>query len=382
MTGDVPLPAPLVPAEVDLAQFPFMPVDVRRLRDSGLMVNVSGDGFMAWMMLVCASWHQKPAASLPDDDKELANLAGFGRSVKEWKRLRDEALYGWIKCADGRFYHAVVAQKALEAWDRRLDHRESENNKTERQRRWRERVKLLSGRLRELGRTPPMNASLEQLEQLVSEAEASFRVDGDASTQSSTTHDVVDGESSTSTSTVDSQHSVSVDAPETAKRETETGTGIRQGEVKALPPSGVVPGQAGDQPGQQTLIPGETDAQTRERRLSEVVRDAIETYNAAPFTKARGGNCPNIQPSNLKARDWVKRAIEQIRAICLQAYGSKTITRQFWIDYWAAVDGDPFSSGRKPGGEEHANWVPDFEFHTRPARIAKMFDLAMSENAA
>lgn len=115
-------PPPLVPAEVDLTDFPFMPLDVRRLRDSRLVAKSSGDAFMAWMLLLCASWHQRPAGSLPDDDTELAQLAGFGRVVKEWQKVREGALYGWVKCSDGRLYHAHVAEKAIEAWDGKLEH--------------------------------------------------------------------------------------------------------------------------------------------------------------------------------------------------------------------------------------------------------------------
>lgn len=110
------LPAPLVPADVDHSDFKFMPLDVRRLRDSRLAATVSGDGFRAAILLWCAAWHQKPAASLPDDDVELAQLAGYGRVVKEWRKVRTEALYGFVRCSDGRWYHPVVAEKALDSW--------------------------------------------------------------------------------------------------------------------------------------------------------------------------------------------------------------------------------------------------------------------------
>ncbi len=107
---------PLVPPEVDLRDFPFMPLDVVRLRDSRLAAISSGDEFMAWVLLACASWHQRPAGSLPNDDVELARLAGFGRAVREWMRVRSGALHGWVLCSDGRYYHPVVAEKAVEAW--------------------------------------------------------------------------------------------------------------------------------------------------------------------------------------------------------------------------------------------------------------------------
>ena len=96
-----------------------MELDVRRLRDSKFASTPNGDAFRAGVLLWCASWHQVPAGSLPDDDVELANLSGFGRmpvSVKEWKKLRAEALNGFIKCSDGRLYHPVIAEKAQAAF--------------------------------------------------------------------------------------------------------------------------------------------------------------------------------------------------------------------------------------------------------------------------
>jgi len=117
------LPAPLVPADCDLRDFAFMPLDVVRLRDSDLAVTAEADEFRCAVLLWCAAWHQVPAASLPDDDKALAQYAGYGRVVKEWMKVREGALRGWVKCADGRLYHAVVAAKANEAWLAKLRQR-------------------------------------------------------------------------------------------------------------------------------------------------------------------------------------------------------------------------------------------------------------------
>jgi len=110
------IPAPLTPPDCDLRDFAFMPLDVLRLRDSDLAVKADGEAFRCAVLLWCASWHQMPAASLPDDNDVLAQLAGFGRVAKEWMRHREGALRGWVKCADGRLYHPVVAEKAVEAW--------------------------------------------------------------------------------------------------------------------------------------------------------------------------------------------------------------------------------------------------------------------------
>jgi hypothetical protein len=117
------LPAPIVPAEVDLRDFAFMPLDVVRLRDSDLAALEPPEACWAAVLLWCASWHQVPAASIPDDDRVLANLAGFGRVVREWQKVRDGALRGWVLCSDGRLYHPVVAEKALDAWRSKLEQR-------------------------------------------------------------------------------------------------------------------------------------------------------------------------------------------------------------------------------------------------------------------
>ena len=106
-----------VPEHIDLRDCEWMPLDVRRLRDSGIAARASGEGFRAAVLLWCASWHQVPAATLPDDDAELAMLAGYGRDVAGWRAVRDEALRGWIATGDGQLYHPVIAEKAIEAWE-------------------------------------------------------------------------------------------------------------------------------------------------------------------------------------------------------------------------------------------------------------------------
>lgn len=110
------LPQPLTPPDCDLRDFQYMELDVRRLRDSEFAAGASGEAFRAGVLLWCAAWHQIPAASLPDNDIELANLAGYGRVVKEWRKVREQALNGFVKCADGRLYHAVIAEKAVAAF--------------------------------------------------------------------------------------------------------------------------------------------------------------------------------------------------------------------------------------------------------------------------
>lgn len=109
------LPEPLTPPDLDLRDFDWMPLQVVRLRDSGIVVVASAEAFRAAVLLWCASWHQVPAASLPNDEKMLCSLAGFGRDVKTWRAMSADALRGFVECSDGRLYHPVIAEKAVES---------------------------------------------------------------------------------------------------------------------------------------------------------------------------------------------------------------------------------------------------------------------------
>ena len=124
MNGD--LPPPLVPADVDLTDFQFMPLDVARLRDSELASNETPEACWAAVLLWAASWHQVPAASVPNDDRWLAKAAGYvarGKIDPQWAKVRDGALRGFVACSDGRLYHPVVAEKAREGWSAKLKQR-------------------------------------------------------------------------------------------------------------------------------------------------------------------------------------------------------------------------------------------------------------------
>lgn len=111
---------PLTPPECDLRGMPFMPVDIVRLFDSDLYALSTGDEFKAAFTLWGKAFLQVPAGSLPDDDRILAHLSGAGA---RWRKVRDMALRGWIRCTDGRLYHPVVAEKARDAWQARLAQR-------------------------------------------------------------------------------------------------------------------------------------------------------------------------------------------------------------------------------------------------------------------
>lgn len=116
-------PAPMTPPESDLQDFPFMPLHVARLRDSDLAAEESPEACWYAVLLWAASWHQLPAGSLPDNDTVLTKLIGLGRDVKTFRKHRDGALRGFVKCSDGRLYHPVVAEQVAEAWDGKLRQR-------------------------------------------------------------------------------------------------------------------------------------------------------------------------------------------------------------------------------------------------------------------
>lgn len=121
-----PRPAPLVPPEVDLRDFPRMGLDVARLRGSELVVDQPPEICWAALMLWCAAWHEVPAGSVPNNDRWLADKAGYvsrGQIDVSWGQIRDSVLRGFVECSDGRLYHKVTCEIALDAWSSKLRQR-------------------------------------------------------------------------------------------------------------------------------------------------------------------------------------------------------------------------------------------------------------------
>ena len=114
---------PPIPADADLRDFAFMPIEISRLFGSAFHARANDAEWRGGFTLWLKSWHQVPAGSLPKDDIELCRLAELGRDGKTWKRIKAMALHGWAEHADGRLYHGVVTPKASEAWKRKLDQR-------------------------------------------------------------------------------------------------------------------------------------------------------------------------------------------------------------------------------------------------------------------
>jgi len=99
-----------------------MSIDVTRLFGSSFNAQASASP-IAWMVghkLWYRSWHQVPAASLPDDEGELCHLAELGFDLKTFRKVRAAAMRGWVKADDGRLYHPVIAEMALISWLEKL----------------------------------------------------------------------------------------------------------------------------------------------------------------------------------------------------------------------------------------------------------------------
>lgn len=119
------LPSPLVAADVDLRGLQYMPLFGERLFGSETWIAATAEARVAALRLWWRAYaHEVPAASLPDDDRLLADYAGYGSAVKAWRRVRASSLRGFVKCSDGRLYHPVLADIALESWDSRRRNRE------------------------------------------------------------------------------------------------------------------------------------------------------------------------------------------------------------------------------------------------------------------
>lgn len=110
---------PPVPRSLNLRRFSWMPLDLTELANSdtwAMAATVPGAS-RACINLWLRAWHQVPAASLPDNDKLLRRWA----DVPNWDVVKEIALRGFVKCSDGRLYHAVLARKAIKSGEQLRD---------------------------------------------------------------------------------------------------------------------------------------------------------------------------------------------------------------------------------------------------------------------
>lgn len=129
---------PLTPECCDLRGYEWMPLFGERLFSSQFEAHATDIAFRVAIKLYWECWQQVPAASLPNDDVQLCRLAGLGRDMKTWRKLRaDGVLHGFRLCSDDRLYHGMLAEEAIKAWDARQRQqagRDYERDKKRRQR--------------------------------------------------------------------------------------------------------------------------------------------------------------------------------------------------------------------------------------------------------
>jgi hypothetical protein len=133
---DLPsLPEPMVPADCDCTDLDGFMLNVERLMASELVALSTHEVVAAALFLWCRAWKQRPAASLPDDDRIIAAFARL--PLPRFRKIRGEVMRGFVKCSDGRFYHRVLAAEAVKAYDQKKAFRRRREKDAERLRDWR-----------------------------------------------------------------------------------------------------------------------------------------------------------------------------------------------------------------------------------------------------
>lgn len=95
----------------------WFPLAHRRLRKSKWWRRASDLARARNVMLWGEAYDATPAGSLPDDDDELAEAAGFGLDVEKFLLHKAEIMAPWVLCADERWYHPTVCEVVLETWE-------------------------------------------------------------------------------------------------------------------------------------------------------------------------------------------------------------------------------------------------------------------------
>lgn len=128
------LPAPFVASDCDLTGYDWFPLHHKRLDQSEWWLTASDFARSRSVDLWSAAYQQVPAASLPNSDVILARISGFGRDLAAFRAVKAELLAPWTLCADGRWYHPVLAEVANEAWTRQSDRKAGSEKRSDKAR--------------------------------------------------------------------------------------------------------------------------------------------------------------------------------------------------------------------------------------------------------
>lgn len=120
-TSQGQIPDPPITADVDVSGLVYFPLNVERLSHSELWAAGSNDEIGAALRLWVAAFRQRPAGSLPNDDRVLAAFAG---RPANWDQVRERAMRGFRLHSDGRLYHSAVVEAAIGLWIKRKAERD------------------------------------------------------------------------------------------------------------------------------------------------------------------------------------------------------------------------------------------------------------------
>jgi uncharacterized protein YdaU (DUF1376 family) len=130
------LPPPLVEAHVDCSDLDGFMLNAERLMSSELLALHGNDVLGAALLLWCRAWKQRPAGSLPDDDRINAAFARL--SLKKFREIKEAVMRGFVKCSDGRLYHKFLSAEANKAYARKVQFRERRAADAKRLKEWRD----------------------------------------------------------------------------------------------------------------------------------------------------------------------------------------------------------------------------------------------------
>jgi hypothetical protein len=131
------LPPPLVEPHVDCTDLDGFMLNTERLMSSELVALYGNEIIGAALMLWCRAWKQRPAASLPDDDK--INSAFARLPLARFRKLKDAVMHGFVKCSDGRLHHPVLAAEATKAYEKKIAFQKRRATDAQRLNNWRKR---------------------------------------------------------------------------------------------------------------------------------------------------------------------------------------------------------------------------------------------------
>ena len=128
------LPEPMIPAGCYMAGNEWFPFYFDRLRKSKWWRRASDTARARNVMMWGEAFKSTPAGSLPDDDDELAEAAGYGMDIDAFLAVKAEIMAPWTLCSDGRWYHPTVCEVVLDTWEKTSDRRRRDAERKARQR--------------------------------------------------------------------------------------------------------------------------------------------------------------------------------------------------------------------------------------------------------